>query len=130
MAPDFVLTARFSAPPDRIYAAWIDGDGHAAMTGAPAASDATEGGRFSAWEGYISGEYLTLQPGRRITMFWRTTAFADDDCDAHVDISLASDGDGTLLTLTQSDTPPEQVQDYLGGWERFYFAPMRAHFGG
>ncbi|MCB9697021.1 MAG: SRPBCC domain-containing protein [Alphaproteobacteria bacterium] len=130
MAPDFSLTIRFPVPPDRIYAAWVDGDGHAAMTGAAASSDGTEGGRFSAWDGYITGEYLTLEPGLRITMFWRTTAFDEDDGDAHVDISLKADGEGTLLTLVQSDTPPDQIEDYKDGWEQFYFSPMRAFFAG
>lgn len=127
---DFSSSARFAVPPEKVYASWIDGAGHAEMTGAPASSDPRVGGAFSCWEGYISGTYTELVPARRIAMNWRTAQFPADAPDAHVVVELWADGDGTKLVLTQSGSPADQVESYRAGWEQFYFSPMRARFGG
>lgn len=128
--PDIRLTTRVAATPTRVYATWIDAEGHAAMTGAPATSEARVGGRYTAWGGYIEGEYVALEPGRRIEMRWRTSEFPEGHAGALVVIELVEDGDGTALTLTQSDTPPDQIAAYESGWNEYYFSPMQAHFRG
>ena len=51
------------------------------MTGSPAIVDPEIGGAFEAWDGYISGRTLSLEPGRRIVQSWRTSEFAEDEGD-------------------------------------------------
>ena len=124
---DFALTVRFPVPPDRIYSAWLDAAGHSAMTGAEATVD---GDAFTAWGGYIEGEYTCREPGRRIEMVWRTADFGELENSATVVVELAAEGAGTLLTLTQTNTPASQGDRYVSGWREFYFKPMAAYFGG
>jgi uncharacterized protein YndB with AHSA1/START domain len=128
--PDLDLDATFPSPPARVWEAWVSGAGHAAMTGAGASSDPKVGGAFTAWDGYITGTWLALEPGRSLTMAWRTSQFPAGAPAARIEVTLsATPSGGTALRLRQWDTPPDQVDGYRDGWEEHYFAPMRAHFG-
>jgi activator of HSP90 ATPase len=122
------MSAMLAAPPDRVYAAWLDGASHAAMTGSPATCDARPGGPFTAWDGYIAGTNLALEPAKRIVQGWRTSEFATSDADSRVEIALRAEGSGTLLRLVHTDIPEGQGQRYAAGWEDHYFGPMRTFF--
>ena len=54
------------AAPDAVYEAFMDAKKHSAFTGSKAASDARVGGKFTAWDGYISGKNLELEKGKRM----------------------------------------------------------------
>ncbi len=116
------------ARPKAVYEAWIDADEHAAMTGAPAESDAREGGAFTAWDGYIRGRHLELQPSKRIVQSWRTSEFDDDDPDSRLVVILEPESGGTRITIVHTDIPKGQGPGYEQGWEEHYFAPMRRYF--
>ncbi|MGD0121292.1 MAG: hypothetical protein ABSC46_01880 [Candidatus Limnocylindrales bacterium] len=66
MACEFTVSDVIPATPMAVYDAWMSNDGHGGMAGAAAEIDLREGGEFSAWDGYISGRTLALEPGRRI----------------------------------------------------------------
>ena len=78
MKNGFKLSATIPAKPSEIYKAWLSSKGHSAMTGSAAKATAKVGGKFSAWDGYISGRTLELEPDRRIVQAWRTSEFPDD----------------------------------------------------
>ncbi len=124
----FELSITLPASPRQIYEAWLSSKGHAAMTGSPAKIAGRVDGEFSAWDGYISGRTLELEPGRRIVQAWRTTEFPEAAADSRVEILLEAVEGGTRLVLIHSDMPPDQVESYKQGWEDFYFKPMKAYF--
>ncbi len=128
MPYEFTVSDRLPAPPDAVYDAWMSSEGHAAMTGADARIDARAGGAFEAWDGYITGTTLALEPGRRIVQSWRTTEFADGDADSRIEVLLEAADDGTLITLHHTEIPDGQ-SGYEQGWRDSYFEPMRAYFG-
>jgi uncharacterized protein YndB with AHSA1/START domain len=128
MLESFETSGLIPASPAQVYEAWVGGPGHARMTGAGATSDARAGGAFTAWDGYISGTYLELEPGRRILMAWRTTEFPDDAADSRLEILLDAAPGGTTLTLRHSEIPDGQGEDYKEGWVDNYFVPMKAYF--
>lgn len=98
------------------------------MTGSAAKVQARVGGRFSAWDGYITGKTLELQAHTRIVQAWRTGEFAERDPDSRVEIVLENVEGGTTLILTHSGIPDGQAENYQTGWEEWYFAPMREYF--
>ena len=126
---EFEVSAVISATPQRIYDAWLDGDGHARMTGAAATGSAEVGAAFTAWGGYISGTNLELEAGRRIVQAWRTTQFTADEGDSRVEVTLEPVDGGTRVVIRHGDLPAHGEQ-YRQGWEDHYFAPMRAWAGG
>ncbi len=129
MANQFVMSVTLKATPEKIYRAWLSTDGHAAMTGSPAKVTPRVGGKFTAWDGYISGKTLELNPYTRIVQAWRTTEFPEDSPDSQVEIVLEEVDGGTKLMLTHTDIPEGQADDYKQGWEDFYFKPMKEYFG-
>jgi activator of HSP90 ATPase len=129
MAYDFELSDVLPATPQAIYAAWLSSDGHTAMTGADAQVDPRVGGEFEAWDGYISGRTLQLEPGRRIVQSWRTAEFSPADEDSQVEVLLEPVAAGTRITLRHTNVPDGQRGYEQGGWQENYFDPMRAYFG-
>jgi uncharacterized protein YndB with AHSA1/START domain len=125
---DFELTALLPASPQQVYDAWLSSEGHTAMTGGKATIDPVVGGGFVAWDGYISGTTLELDPPRRIVQTWRTSNFTDDDEDSTIEVLLEPVGDETKLTVRHSNVPSEHKGYEEGGWKKSYFDPMQAHF--
>jgi activator of HSP90 ATPase len=114
--------------PEQLYRAWLDGELHSSMTGSAAQVDPQVGGRFSAWDGYISGTNLAFEPFRRIVQSWRTTEFPADSPDSHLEILFEAEEGGTTVRLAHTAIPDGQAGDYLQGWQEYYFEPMREYF--
>jgi activator of HSP90 ATPase len=129
MGYDFEVSDTLPATPDAIYEAWMSSAGHTAMTGAEAHVDPSIGGAFDAWDGYITGRTLALEPGRRIVQSWRTSEFTDAHEDSQIEVLLEPTGEGTRVTLRHTDVPEDQVGYEQGGWQESYFDPMREYFG-
>jgi uncharacterized protein YndB with AHSA1/START domain len=124
------LSHLLPATPERIFAAWLDAAEHAAMTGSPATVESAEvGGRFTAWDGYIDGSHLALEPGVRILQSWRSHDFPADALDSLLEVRLEPAPGGTRVTLRHSDLPEGQGPALLEGWVEFYFVPMGRYFG-
>lgn len=128
MKPSFTLTATFPVTPENLFAAWLSSKEHSAFTGSPAKFSPRIGGKFTAWDGYISGTTVKLVKNKKIIQQWRTTEFSDADPDSLVQLSFEKVKAGTRLTLTHSGIPKGQVQSYRQGWNDFYFAPMKEYF--
>lgn len=113
------------ASPERIYAAWIDGEGHTAMTGSPATCDAKVGGAFTAWGGYIKGHTLELEPNRRIVQAWRTSQFPEDAGNSKLEVLLEAVDEGTKVVFRHTSIPGGQGVLYKAGWVGHYLEPMQ-----
>lgn len=114
------------AAPRAVYEAWLDSRKHALMTGAATSDEG--GGRFTAWDGYISGRTLSATPFTKIVQAWRTSHFAADAPDSMVTVELEPFDGGTHVTLVHENIPEEQGDSYRDGWHQFYFAPMKVYF--
>ena len=125
----FTISTTISAKPEEIYNAWLSSDGHSQMTGSPAEVDPNIGGEFKAWDGYIWGKTLEMEPHQRILQAWRTSEFPEESPDSRVEILFEKADSETKLTLIHTDIPEGQADSYKQGWEDFYFTPMRAYFG-
>lgn len=122
------LDITLPASPQEIYDAWMSSEGHTAMTGSAAEVDPKVGGLFTAWEGYISGKNLELEPYRRFVQSWRTTEFPKDAPDSKIEVLLEAVKKGTKLTLIHTEMPEGSAEEYRKGWEDFYFKPMKDYF--
>jgi activator of HSP90 ATPase len=128
MGYDFEVSDVLPGTPEAIYRAWMTSDGHSAMTGASAEVDARPGGAFEAWDGYITGRTLVLEPGRRIVQSWRTSEFSEADADSRIEVLLEPVDGGTKITIRHTNVPDGQVGYEQGGWQENYFDPMRSYF--
>ena len=129
MAIEFVVSTIIPASPEEIYDAWLSSEGHSGMTGSSASISTEVGSDFDAWDGYIHGRNLALEPDKRIVQSWRTSEFSADEPDSRIEITLEPVGNQTKLTLKHTGLPPHGRQ-YEQGWVESYFEPMEEYFKG
>lgn len=124
---EFEISDIISATPVQIYNAWLDSVGHTDITGGAATASTELGGAFDAWDGYIHGSNLALDPGKRIVQSWRTTQFEASEEDSQIEVVLEEVDGGTKLTLRHTNLPPHGTRCEQG-WKDHYFNPMKEYF--
>ena len=119
------------ATPKRIYEAWLDSEEHTSMTGGAADVSDERDASFSAWDGYIAGVNLELEPFHRIVQSWRTTEFPEGAPDSRLEIELDRTRDqlaGITVIIKHTDVPDGQGDSLRRGWSESYFEPMKRYF--
>jgi activator of HSP90 ATPase len=129
MTIEFNVSAVIKAPAKKIYDAWLNSEGHARMTGGSARVSDKVGAEFEAWDGYIRGKNLILEPGKRIVQSWRTSEFSGDEKDSRIEVTFEKAEEGTKVTIHHTNLPPHGKQ-YKQGWIDNYFEPMKKYFKG
>ena len=124
---EFTLKTIINASPAEIYTAWLDSEGHTKMTGGVAEISDKVGAGFIAWDGYIEGKNLALEPNKRILQSWRTSQFEEGEKDSQLEILLSEVDGKTELTLIHSKLS-ESGGHYKKGWDEHYFQPMKKYF--
>jgi uncharacterized protein YndB with AHSA1/START domain len=126
--PSLIIKRRLGAPPKEVYGAWTDPEkivhwwGPAQAQTLSAELDPRVGGRFRIVfrtpdheEHDVSGTYREVIPNRKLvfTWMWRTMP----ERQSLVTVTLAPDGDGTLLTLQHEQFLDETARDrHRSGW--------------
>jgi len=116
------------APPAEVFKAFVNPRVQAAFTGAAATGSARVGGRFTAWDGYISGVNRVVEPGRRLVQDWKTTEWPDGAGPSSVEFMFKPVGGGTEVRLVHSNVPAAQADSYRQGWIDYYWEPLKAYF--
>lgn len=124
-------TTILDCTPQAAYNAWMDSLQHGEMTGSSAKIDPKEGGKFSAWDGYIQGKTLELDPIKhKIVQVWRSDEQGwPKDYFSKVTIEfLPHTTNQTKIVFKHSGVPQENVKDIEQGWNDFYWTPMQKYF--
>lgn len=129
MPYEFTLSVKLPAAPQIVFDAWLSSEGHTAMTGGVAHLIRTVGEPYEAWDGYITGRTLEIDPTKRILQTWRTSRFPRETEDSVVEILFTPEGDAeTLLTLHHRNVPDDHTSYESSGWQEYYFEPMQRRF--
>lgn len=124
---EFSLKTTIDATAKEIFNAWLSSHGHTNMTGGNATITHKVSEKFTAWDGYIEGKNLIIEPYERIVQSWRTSQFKGDEEDSQLEILLEEIDGQTELTLNHTNVP-ESGEHYIKGWDEHYFQPMKAYF--
>jgi activator of HSP90 ATPase len=116
------------AAPELVYEAFMDAGKTSEFTGSKATSNPKVGGRFTAWDGYISGKYLELEKGKRIVQEWVTSEWPKGYPPSKLELVMKKVKSGTELVMTHSNAPMEQADDLAEGWNEFYWKPLKEYF--
>lgn len=120
-------TATLPAPPEAVYHALMDARTHSRFTGRPARIGPGVGDPFTAYDGYIDGLNLALEPGKRIIQSWRAREDGwPDDHYSQVSYTLAPAGKGTRVMLQHERVPTELADSLRKGWKEHYWEPLKA----
>ena len=120
-------TVSFNASPRQVYEILMDSRKHQALSGVRARISRKVGGRFTAWNGHISGINLVLQPARKIVQAWRARDWWADHYSI-VTFDLHEVDGGTELRFTQIGVPPHRFDGHSRGWIETYWQPMEELF--
>lgn len=124
---EFTLVAIIDSSPKEIYTTWLNSERHSKMTGGIASISDKIGEKFTAWDGYIEGVNLILEPNKRILQSWRTSDFDEGEGDSQIEILLKEKNGKTELTLIHSNLS-DHGEQYKKGWDDHYFKPMKSYF--
>lgn len=128
MTETIKISEVFPVTAKKLYEAWLDSKEHSAFTGSKAKINPAIGGAFTAWDKYISGKTLVLQPYSRIVQSWRTTEFHDSYPDSTLEVLFEKSANGTKMTLLHSGIPKGDSKKYEDGWNEYYIIPMKNYF--
>src|SRR5215469_3626048 len=90
------------APPQKVYDAFVKPALHAEFTESPATGSGRIGGKFTAWDGYISGVNRELERGKKIVQSWRTTEWPEGADDSRLELTFTAVKGGTQIRLVHS----------------------------
>lgn len=110
-----------------VYDALMDPKKHSAFTGSKATCQAKVGGKFTAWDGYVSGKNLKLQKGERVIQEWKTIEWPRNYPPSILLFTFKKKS-GTELTMVQSKVPAKQANSYRQGWKDAYWNPLKKYF--
>lgn len=122
------VSDNFPIASEKLYSAWLNSKEHSLFTGSKAVVSKGLNRKFTAYDGYISGKNLILEPHKRIVQSWRATDFPDKHPDSFIEIVFDPKKGGTKVTLKHSGIPEGMGKDYKKGWKDFYFKPMKEYF--
>ena len=125
------LIRRFDATPQRVFDAWTDPKLAAAwlFRGPDSEAHRTEidlkvGGRWEIVDrrGGVDyraiGEYLEIEPPRRLVFTFGMPQFAE--AFTTVTVEIEADGDGARMTLTQALLSPDAIAALEQGWREMF----------
>ncbi|MBX3163905.1 MAG: SRPBCC domain-containing protein [Bacteroidetes bacterium] len=122
------ISVKLHCTAKEVFSGWLNDAVHSEFTGSQATTSPSEGGTFSVWDGYITGTNVEIFPYKKIIQKWRTTDFAPEDEDSLVDMFFTYKDDCTLITITHSNLPEGQSEQYKKMWKENYFARMKKYF--
>ena len=123
MSAPIVVERRIGASPAAVYAYLTESDSWERWQGVGASVDAVPGGFFTIEmaNGMRSrGQFIELIENKRVVF---TFGWIDHPGlppgSSTVEVDLAADADGTLLTLTHRDLPEAEVSLHTMGWNHY-----------
>lgn len=123
------VSVKLNCTAKEVFTGWLNDEKHAIYTGgAKAHTSSSEGGKFTAWDGYISGENIEIFPYKKIIQKWRTSEFAEDDEDSIIEIFFTFKDEHTLMSITQTNLPDGTAEKYKKGWKDHYFVFMKKYY--
>jgi uncharacterized protein YndB with AHSA1/START domain len=112
-----------NAPINKVWQAFVDPEIIDQWGAGSAEMDATEGGKFSLWDGEISGVNTKIVPSKLLEEDW----YGHDHPERcyKVKFVFESVGDSTTVKLSHADVPDDEAQDFEDGWRDYYFNPIK-----
>jgi activator of HSP90 ATPase len=116
----------FKVSPHAVYEALMDSAMHAAFTGSAALISREIGGKFSSYDGYITGKNLELVPDKKIVQAWRAVDWPEGHFST-VTFLFIPIPEGTQLDFTHTGIPEGEEAAFEEGWIDNYWEPMKEY---
>lgn len=122
----------FRTTAEELYITFTDPQRIAAFTrGAPRQFEgAKAGGKFAIFDGNVTGEYVTLEPSKRVVQKWRLAQWPEDHFSTQEIVFDQNDVDRvTVMRVTWTGVPIGQEEVVQRNWEGYYVRSIKQTFG-
>lgn len=122
----------FRTTADELYATFTDPQRIAAFTrGPPRQFDGAKvGGKFSIFDGNVTGEFLTLEPPKHVVQTWRLAQWPEGHYSQQEIFFDQNDVDRvTVMRVTWTGVPVGQEEVVQRNWEGYYVRSIKQTFG-
>lgn len=117
-------TIHIKVPREEIFNAMTNPLTLELWTGYPASIEARPGGRFTMFDGDISGRIKTLEPPSLIEQVWN---FGDQEEESLVRIELFEENGKTRVELSHVNIPDEAFENIDTGWKHYYLEALKSY---
>ncbi len=118
---------RFEASPKQLFEMYMDSRKHSEATGGRARIERKVGGKFSTWNGALSGRNLKIVPNKMIVQAWRSVHFKLSDPDSILILQFRKAGAGCIVEMVHANVPVQDHQGVRGGWPKYYWRPWKKY---
>ncbi len=116
-------SVQFNASPDSLFDAYLDSRKHSAIVGSKVSISKVVGGRFTAFNGMLSGKNLLIVPKKLVMQSWRSRTWKITDHDSILILMFSKAGRGARVDLVHVNVPKHDLQGVTRGWRRYYWKP-------
>ncbi len=117
-------TIHIKVPREEIFNAMTNPLTLELWTGYPASMDVRPGGRFTMFDGDISGRIKTLESPSLIEQVWD---FGDQEEESLVRIELFEEKGKTRVELSHVNIPDEAFENIDTGWKHYYLEALKSY---
>jgi len=122
---DFKKYYLIPATPEEVYTAITNPVTMELWTGEPAEMSTELGSEFSMWDSSIVGKNLEFEPDKKLVQQWY---FDGQPETSIVTIKLHKDKNGTSAELRHTNIPDADYDDFVQGWNDYYFGALQDFF--
>ncbi len=101
---------------------------HSSFTGDEAIISDEEGASFSAFGGYIQGENVVLERGKKIIQKWRANEDGwPENHYSEIVFIIKNKDSGCEVDFFHTAIPETQIASITKGWTQYYWEPLRIY---
>jgi len=116
-------SVRFNASPESLFDAYLDSRMHSAIVGRKVSISKVVGGRFTAFNGMLSGKNLLIVRKKLVIQSWRSNGWKKTDPDSILILMFSKAGRGARVDLVHVNVPKHDLRGVTRGWHRYYWKP-------
>jgi len=114
-----------NATPEEVFQAITNPFTIELWSGYPARMDEKEGTEFSIFDGDIAGKNIRITQNEQLIQEWY---FGERPEQSIVTIDLKAHQMGTKINLEHTNVPDEEYDEFLEGWNNYYWGAIREFF--
>ena len=123
------MNVTINAKPSEVFQALTDSKHIVKWSGQKGKVEATIGGKFELFDGWVKGKVLAFQEGKALSYTWHPDDWDDDVEPSIVRFAFSRAKAGTKILLKHSGFPDEQARkEHQGGWKKHVFEPLKGFF--
>lgn len=122
----------FRTTAEELYQTFTDPQRIAAFTRAPPKvfEGAKKGGKYELFGGNVSGEYLELEPNKKVVQSWRLAQWpAGHFSKLHIEFDQNDVDHVTVMRVTWNGVPVGQEEPTKRNWSEYYIRSIKQTFG-